>query len=134
MFFFYDPATTDIYTYGHPLSLPDALPIASRRQQDDVAGLCFSGGAGDRARDVARQVDRNRVADLGRETLHRLADQLGALDVAEPGPARAEPFPLPLPPGHPSPHPVRRPRKRHPPPCRGTPAGRLVSLQPPEPH
>src|SRR3546814_21070546 len=26
-FFFNDPATTDIYTYWHSLSLPDALPI-----------------------------------------------------------------------------------------------------------
>src|SRR3546814_20909009 len=26
-FFFNDPATTDIYTYGHTLSLHDALPI-----------------------------------------------------------------------------------------------------------
>src|SRR3546814_5055975 len=26
-FFFNDPATTEIYTYGHPLSLHDALPI-----------------------------------------------------------------------------------------------------------
>src|SRR3546814_8368371 len=27
MFFFSDPATTEIYTYGHTLSLHDALPI-----------------------------------------------------------------------------------------------------------
>src|SRR3546814_16814899 len=27
VFFFNDPATTDIYTYGHTLSLHDALPI-----------------------------------------------------------------------------------------------------------
>src|SRR3546814_4840072 len=26
-FFFNEPATTEIYTYGHTLSLPDALPI-----------------------------------------------------------------------------------------------------------
>src|SRR3546814_20875155 len=35
-FFFNDAATTGIYTYGHPLSLPDALPIydhLSGRQQ-----------------------------------------------------------------------------------------------------
>src|SRR3546814_11192439 len=28
-FFFYDPATTEIYTYLHTLSLPDALPICT---------------------------------------------------------------------------------------------------------
>src|SRR3546814_18137790 len=27
IFFFHDPATTGIYTYGHSLSLHDALPI-----------------------------------------------------------------------------------------------------------
>src|SRR3546814_11381395 len=27
-FFFKDPATTELYTYGHPLSLHDALPIS----------------------------------------------------------------------------------------------------------
>src|SRR3546814_15169214 len=27
-FFFSDPATTEIYTYSHYLSLPDALPIS----------------------------------------------------------------------------------------------------------
>src|SRR3546814_13625780 len=30
-FFFNDTATTDIYTYGHPLSLHDALPISFLR-------------------------------------------------------------------------------------------------------
>src|SRR3546814_18596690 len=29
-FFFHDTATTEIYTYGHTLSLHDALPIYSR--------------------------------------------------------------------------------------------------------
>src|SRR3546814_8620759 len=130
MFFFYDPATTDIYTYGHPLSLPDALPIASRRQQDDVAGLCFGGGAADRARDVARQVDRKRVADLGRETLHRLADQIGALDVAEPGPARAEPVALRLPPGDPVQTLVRRRRKCRQRRCSGSRVGGLAVVEP----
>src|SRR3546814_18361104 len=28
-FFFKDTATTEIYTYGHPLSLHDALPIST---------------------------------------------------------------------------------------------------------
>src|SRR3546814_12916822 len=30
-FFFNDPATSEGYTYGHPLSLRDALPICSSR-------------------------------------------------------------------------------------------------------
>src|SRR3546814_13006787 len=30
LFFFYDTATTEIYTYLHTLSLHDALPISSR--------------------------------------------------------------------------------------------------------
>src|SRR3546814_8182690 len=30
-FFFNDTATTEIYTYGHPLSRPDALPSSHRR-------------------------------------------------------------------------------------------------------
>src|SRR3546814_2878156 len=32
-FFFNDTATTEIYTYGHTLSLHDALPILSRKAQ-----------------------------------------------------------------------------------------------------
>src|SRR3546814_11396984 len=42
-FFFNDTATTEIYTYGHTLSLHDALPIC--REVDDAAhqalGYCF---------------------------------------------------------------------------------------------
>src|SRR3546814_2816936 len=36
MFFFNDPATTDIYTYGPTLSLHDALPIYSPPGTDRV--------------------------------------------------------------------------------------------------
>src|SRR3546814_15326041 len=32
IFFYNDPATTEIYTYGHTLALPDALPIAEVAQ------------------------------------------------------------------------------------------------------
>src|SRR3546814_7856021 len=32
IFFFNDPATTEIYTYGHTLSLHDALPISQLRE------------------------------------------------------------------------------------------------------
>src|SRR3546814_6981498 len=38
--FFNDPATTEIYTYGHTLSLHDALPICSIRKN---AVDCLSG-------------------------------------------------------------------------------------------
>src|SRR3546814_11405815 len=44
-FFFNDTATTEIYTYGHTLSLHDALPIsieysANLEQRLDIAALC----------------------------------------------------------------------------------------------
>src|SRR3546814_5977474 len=34
MFFFNDTATTEIYTYGHTLSLHDALPISGVHQRE----------------------------------------------------------------------------------------------------
>src|SRR3546814_5848016 len=52
VFFFKDPATPGIYTYGHPLSLPDALPIlgygpqgraASRRRPESWRGVDWRG-------------------------------------------------------------------------------------------
>src|SRR3546814_19349948 len=43
LFFFIDPATTEIYTYGHTLSLPDALPIAKA-----IAGLVAGLKGGER--------------------------------------------------------------------------------------
>src|SRR3546814_3858067 len=73
---------------------------------------------------------RNRVADLGRETLHRLADQIGALDVAEPGPARAEPVALRLPPGDPVQTLVRRRRKCRQRRCSGSRVGGLAVVEP----
>src|SRR3546814_19883504 len=36
-FCFKDPATTEIYTYGHPLSLPDSLPIFGPDEIAEVA-------------------------------------------------------------------------------------------------
>src|SRR3546814_6057367 len=36
--FFKDTATTEIYTYGHTLSLPDALPICRDRDQRAAQG------------------------------------------------------------------------------------------------
>src|SRR3546814_14223728 len=41
LFFFYGPATTVIYTYAHPLSLRDALPILLIFLQ--LAGVIDSG-------------------------------------------------------------------------------------------
>src|SRR3546814_12909600 len=39
MFFFLnDTATTEIYTYGHTLSLHDALPLSRRRKAEREAG------------------------------------------------------------------------------------------------
>src|SRR3546814_14517578 len=38
-FFFNDTATTEIYTYGHTLSLHDALPIADPRFASDLSDL-----------------------------------------------------------------------------------------------
>src|SRR3546814_11810368 len=65
LFFFNDTATTDIYTYLHTLSLPDALPISpnphrvdmDRRQLSAVAQL-----PDDRLRDfLDRSVDEDEV-------------------------------------------------------------------------
>src|SRR3546814_12921150 len=43
IFFFNDPATPEIYTYGHPLSLHDALPISdiTRRRADQAGNAVF---------------------------------------------------------------------------------------------
>src|SRR3546814_17918299 len=51
VFFCNDTTTTEIYTYCHPLSLPDALPIFSNliTDPDDV---------------VNAKLDWNKVADL----------------------------------------------------------------------
>src|SRR3546814_13947620 len=70
-----------------------------------------------------------RFSVLGRETLHRLADQIGALDVAEPGPARAEPVALRLPPGDPVQTLVRRRRKCRPRRCSGSRVGGLAVVE-----
>src|SRR3546814_19390886 len=37
LFFFNDTATTEIYTYGHTLSLHGALPISAERARDRAA-------------------------------------------------------------------------------------------------
>src|SRR3546814_20283688 len=38
-FFFNDTATTGIYTYGHTLSLPDALPIYAHTSDEEAAAI-----------------------------------------------------------------------------------------------
>src|SRR3546814_12156318 len=62
LLFFNDTATTEIYTYGHPLSLHDALPICTRLLELDS--------------------DADRVEQLGAEVaaglarVHELATRL----------------------------------------------------------
>src|SRR3546814_1265744 len=65
----------------------------------------------DGGRKVARPVDGNGARDFVNEPLHRLADQIGALDVAEPGAAGGEPVAFCLPPGDPVQTLVRRRRE-----------------------
>src|SRR3546814_12909141 len=40
--FFNEPATTEIYTYGHTLSLHDALPILNRNDRELGMGAAIS--------------------------------------------------------------------------------------------
>src|SRR3546814_15977147 len=58
-FFLNDTATTEIYTYGHTLSLHDALPICGQR------GKAVPADAG-RARAAALRHRRRRAARAGR--------------------------------------------------------------------
>src|SRR3546814_13737271 len=44
MFFFNDTATTEIYTYGHTLSLHDALPIFGYSSADDYSPVVIPPG------------------------------------------------------------------------------------------
>src|SRR3546814_2665409 len=65
-FFFNDPATTEIYTYGHTLSLHDALPISlfrrgARRDRDGA----------DRLAPVARRMGVHRQRHADEDRLHR---------------------------------------------------------------
>src|SRR3546814_11150768 len=63
-FFFNDTATTEIYTYGHTLSLHDALPICDTPPSAPAAE---SGGAaerGDRQR-PRRQIDVSPYLEVG---------------------------------------------------------------------
>src|SRR3546814_8699156 len=81
-FLFNDTATTEIYTYGHTLSLHDALPILTR--QLDQLGRPIA---------IARELDRARLAVganlIGREQRHaqllfgRLADRRSRIALVE---------------------------------------------------
>src|SRR3546814_18628542 len=57
-FFFNDPATPEIYTYGHTLSLPDALPIClpTISMRAAAASTKLSSGITDRIARAARAV------------------------------------------------------------------------------
>src|SRR3546814_2613175 len=63
-FFFNDTATTEIYTYGHTLSLHDALPIC--QHADPGHGPAGAGGRcarnGEQARREVREHRRRRAA------------------------------------------------------------------------
>src|SRR3546814_3980497 len=80
-FFFNDTATTEIYTYGHTLSLHDALPISARdhdlggvlrrRQRRQPQQLRFV-GAGVRSRQcrrAQRAIPGDRAADFQAEAV-----------------------------------------------------------------
>src|SRR3546814_9713389 len=62
-FFFKDPATTEIYTYGHTLSLHDALPIYSTAATPRWHGRPSSA---ERRRDVRSIPRARRHGDAGR--------------------------------------------------------------------
>src|SRR3546814_7050306 len=70
-FFFNDKATTEIYTYGHTLSLHDALPIyRGQRTLDAFAGPACRGASGvrqlvRRLRGGARPRQARRAAGVG---------------------------------------------------------------------
>src|SRR3546814_6697232 len=74
-FCFNDTATTEIYTYGHTLSLPDALPIFPGVEQVAEQHRIFATGEGvavveaQAVRRQAPEVDQHvggvRVVDLG---------------------------------------------------------------------
>src|SRR3546814_5588368 len=49
-FFFNGTATTEIYTYGHPLSLHDALPISGPAGRNDSLSLRNTGRVGNEYR------------------------------------------------------------------------------------
>src|SRR3546814_18084376 len=68
VFFFNDTATTEIYTYGHTLSLHDALPIsleAARRLPSGLEHDVIEGGAGGHERIGFRKCGRGGRRERG---------------------------------------------------------------------
>src|SRR3546814_328609 len=67
VFFFNNPATTEIYTYGHTLALHDALPIlGEHRRSPGIGGEI----AADAARALRTERERKQSADALRGLLH----------------------------------------------------------------
>src|SRR3546814_5164754 len=64
-----DTATTEIYTYRHPLSLPDALPIAPDNAPTVV--LHLQDGALAQAQRIAHRLGQGDLAALGDGRFHR---------------------------------------------------------------
>src|SRR3546814_15603350 len=68
LFFFNDTATTVIYTYGHTLSLHDALPISGEGNDEANArryGNRTGPDGGGARRRAARRIDGDRSNDPG---------------------------------------------------------------------
>src|SRR3546814_18497494 len=77
IFFFNDTATTEIYTYGHTLSLHDALPIYRRRRRSVAAY---------RGPPAARRTAANRAGHAGwrqRRTTWRRAPPAHAISLVD---------------------------------------------------
>src|SRR3546814_5295311 len=68
-FFFNDTATTEIYTYGHTLSLHDVLPILSGDSSGDIGRRDHRGVGAARARAPADRTDGSGLA-RGRSEEH----------------------------------------------------------------
>src|SRR3546814_14920880 len=69
-FFFNATATTEIYTYGHPLSLPDALPICAGGRGNSI-GRAYAIGLAQAGASVV-------VADLSGDGAQRVSDEISA--------------------------------------------------------
>src|SRR3546814_11900264 len=89
LFFFNDPATTEIYTYGHTLSLHDALPIFTdlkleiHAHNDFGMGVANALAALDAGADVAHASVLGlgeRVGNTSLEELAVAAPMLSGLD------------------------------------------------------
>src|SRR3546814_11486805 len=75
LFFFSDSATTELYTYGHTLSLHDALPISRGAREHRPAGL------GTRRRRRLAEKRRQAAAAVSRQSAGTGADTIGRAHV-----------------------------------------------------